>query len=188
MKRFLSAFLRRVFRVRVEGFESWANVSGPVIVVANHVSYLDGLLLAAFSPIPLHYGVTADFARRQPWKFILDRLSSMGYGNYTPLDPHQPHGLRRLLKTLRSGGWVAIFPEGGISRTGRFGGVRPGVIALAKASGATILPVRISGPEKSVFGKAQGRFLLPRVSLLAVGAVPYRDPAELAESIQAVLG
>jgi len=148
-----SALFRAIWGVQAHGFERWQDVRGPAIVVANHLSLLDGPMLAAFTPVPLHYAVTGDFARRQPWQFLLDMLAATGHGSYTPLDPAKPLGMRHLHKALRDGRWVGIFPEGAISTTGRLGEIQPGVLRLAAATQATLLPVRISGAHQTVFGK-----------------------------------
>lgn len=148
---------KAIWEIQTVGFEQWQGISGPAIVVANHISLLDGPLLAALSPAPLHYAITGDFADRQPWKVALDVLSLTGHGSYSTLDPDKPLGVRKLHKALNAGHWVAIFPEGCISETGQLGAIQPGVLRLAMAGKAVILPVRISGTEVTRFGKVKQR-------------------------------
>lgn len=174
-KRLLAALFIRALRIDSERLGLWHRHPN-AIVVANHVSYLDGLLLAALSPTHHTFAVTRDFAASPGWSDALRALANLGLGDFASVDPASPFGLRVLLRSLRRGGGVVIFPEGGISHDGCLGQLQPGVVRLARMSGRPILPIRIDGLAQSVFGRATGagRAWLPCVRLSVL------DPLDIA--------
>jgi len=114
--------------------------AGPTIITANHESYLDGPMLALLAPRPILFGVDPDFSTREPWRSLLLAWGRISGGHrMVPMTPGSSRGLREMLRWLREGGWVCLFPEGGIG-TGR---EYPGVHWLADRSGARIHPLEI---------------------------------------------
>ena len=172
MRRLLQALLRLVALrlLRVRASYSPASVEllrqGRVIVCANHVSLLDGVIVALASPVPLTFGVDTDFSRRSK---IASRgmaaLAWLGFGAVVPVDGASPFGIRALLKALDRGETVMVFPEGRISETGRPQPEQPGVTWLVRRAGAPVLRVRIRGAERSRFFAKAGREFWPRIEV-----------------------
>jgi 1-acyl-sn-glycerol-3-phosphate acyltransferase len=145
------AFLRVVFklltRVRVEGVEH-VPVSGPVLVIINHCSNVDGMLMIAY--------VIPKFGRRFAWpgKAEAMRWPLVGFA----MKQNGVFGVRRGAGDLESfriarqvlddGGVLAIFPEGTRSKTGALQEAKEGATVLAARSGAPILPVAIAGSHR----------------------------------------
>jgi len=159
----LKHVLRIAFRVRVSGLDKEIDTS-KLLVIANHESFLDGLLLGLnlpFDPVfVVHTGVTRNFFFRQ----VL-RLS-----DYLAVDPTSPMAVKRIIKLVESGRPVVIFPEGRITVTGSLMKVYEGSAFVAAKTGATILPVRLDGPVRSYFSRISGkapRRLFPRVTISA---------------------
>lgn len=136
----------------------------PSIVVANHVSLIDGLLIALASPTPLTFAVDSAYSRaNRLTRTGMSLLSRVGFGAVVPVDPTAPFGMRALASELRSGRSVMIFPEGAISPDGRPTEPKPGLAWLSRRCSAPILEVRIEGAERSrLFAKA-GTKLWPAV-------------------------
>lgn len=165
-ERCLRWLARRALRLQVTNVHRW-EAHPSALVVANHVSYIDGPLLACVSPHALTYAVTAEFAKHPVWHRALDVLVRCGLGRYVPVDPTSPFGMRDILRALHAGQGAMVFPEGGITRDGLLAPLQPGAAIAAMRSGRVILPVRIRGLERSVFGKVKGRrrTWLPTVSV-----------------------
>ena len=140
---------------------------GGVIVCANHVSLLDGVIIALASPYPLTFGVDTDFSRRSRTAILgMSALSWMGFGNIVPIDSSSPFGLRSLLRSLERGRSVMLFPEGQISANGEPQPERPGIAWLARLTQAPVLRLQISGAERSrLFAKAGTEFW-PRITIV----------------------
>jgi acyl-[acyl-carrier-protein]-phospholipid O-acyltransferase/long-chain-fatty-acid--[acyl-carrier-protein] ligase len=86
-------------------------VKGGTILTSNHVSLLDGVLLALLSPAPLAVGVDSDWSVKSPWAARgMATLCWLGYGWVVPLDSGTPQGLRKLARHLREGRSVLLFP------------------------------------------------------------------------------
>ena len=141
-----------------------ANVpeTGPVVVVANHLSWLDGFLLPLACPRPIRmvvYGpnIQGKFMRMlaDQWRFIL-------------FDP-RPKSIGTALKTIQTGladgNVVGIFCEGGISRTGQLLGFKRGLEWLLEKVESPIVPVSIDGLWGSLLSHSEGCYFSKRPRL-----------------------
>ncbi|WP_394475079.1 1-acyl-sn-glycerol-3-phosphate acyltransferase [Ralstonia mannitolilytica] len=137
-----------------------------VIVCSNHVSLLDGVIVALASPVPLTFGVDTDFSRHSK---VASRgmatLAWLGFGSVVPIDGSSPFGIRSLSKALDRGESVMLFPEGKISETGCPNPDQPGVVWLAQRSGAEVVRIRIRGAERSRLFAKSGDQLWPRIEI-----------------------
>jgi acyl-[acyl-carrier-protein]-phospholipid O-acyltransferase/long-chain-fatty-acid--[acyl-carrier-protein] ligase len=177
--RFLLRTLARIFfRVRVEGMkEALAANTGDgrrLLVVANHESFLDGILLGLFLPIKNMVFVVHTEVTKNIW--LRTGLGLMA--DYLPVDPGNPMAMKRVIRLLESGRPVAIFPEGRITLTGSLMKVYEGPAFVAAKTNATLLPVRIDGPLRSYFSRVrgQGRRAFPRVTLTVLPATRLPMP------------
>jgi len=139
----------RAFALAVEGVEHLPS-TGPYIVAANHHNYLDGLVLALATPVPIAFLVMPRVWRATPLHPFLHRhLGSI------PLALERPDigALRRALRALAADRVVGIFPEGPFSVRGRLERGLPGVALLALHSGAPVVPAGISGTYEALAGR-----------------------------------
>ena len=175
LKTFLRRLLTALFRVRVHGDpESLHNPR--TLIVANHESFLDGLLLGVFLPVDAMFVVHTQIANRPLFRFLLRFVPHLAVDSTSPL------AIKQIVKLVESGRPVAIFPEGRITRTGSLMKIYDGAAFVAAKTGATIVPVRIDGAARSYFGRLAGvypRQLLPRVDIhvlprrhIAMSALP----------------
>ncbi len=161
-RRILAALFKLVFRVRVSGLEHYRAAGERVLIVANHTSFLDALLLAVFLPDRLSFAVNTHIARRwyfRPFLALVDIFT---------LDPTHPLSIKRLIRYLGEDRRVVIFPEGRITVTGALMKVYPGPGLVADRSAAMVLPVRIEGAQYTPFSRLRGRVRLrwfPRITL-----------------------
>lgn len=166
--RCLAAIALRVFRTHVTlSADATATiVDGRAIVCANHVSLLDGVLIAFASPAPLVFAVDPAYARRgRVARRGLQILSRLGFGDVVPLDMNTPYGLRALRRALDLGRSVMVFPEGCISPDGRPQVEQAGMTWLAARTGAAVVRLSIRGAETSrLFGKS-GRQWWPQIRI-----------------------
>jgi len=146
----LRLLLGVLFRVRVGPVPPLPE--GPVILAANHRSYLDPILLGAVVPLRVTYMMTAKYydSRRLGWFFRMARcivIEEKG-GNR--------QALRDARDVLAMGRCVGVFPEGHISPDGELKRGQGGVAWLAAKTGATVVPVFISGTREA-FRKGERR-------------------------------
>lgn len=166
-RRCLSWLVCRLFRVKVVCPASVSEVlaRGGVLVSANHVSLIDGPLVALTSPVPLVFAVDTDYSRRSPAaRKGMDILARLGCGAVLPLDSTAPFGVRHLVKSLRAGMSVMVFPEGQISE-GHALPEKAGFAWVIERAAPARIHVHISGAEQSRIFAKRGRHWWPRIVL-----------------------
>ncbi len=115
---------------------------GPVIVAANHIGVLDGPLLAAFAPRPVHALTKQEMFTGRAGRFL------RGSGQI-PVDRYaaDPRAVRTSLRVLRDGGAVGVFPEG-TRGDGELRTFHHGAAYLALVSGAPVVPAVFLGSRE----------------------------------------
>jgi acyl-[acyl-carrier-protein]-phospholipid O-acyltransferase/long-chain-fatty-acid--[acyl-carrier-protein] ligase len=171
----LRAICKIVFRVKVNGLENIPS-QDRLLIVANHESFLDGLLLGLFIPkratFVVHTGVLKNWLFRQILKLT----------PHLAVDPGSPLAMKKVVKRLEAGENIVIFPEGRITLTGALMKVYDGPGFVAAKTGATILPVRVEGAAQSYFGRLSDdhpRKIFPRVTLTVLPSteIIIEDPS-----------
>lgn len=130
-----------LIRARVEG-KGHLPARGPLIVAANHSSFIDPWLLACFLPLPpIRYLVTARWYEGSVfWRFFFDAHGCIPAALEDPVET-----IARSVEALREGSIVGIFPEGRVSKDGRIQRGRAGIGWAAALTGAPVLPVALCG-------------------------------------------
>ncbi len=172
MLRFISKIL---FRVEVRGLQNLP-AEDRLLIVANHESFLDGLLLGLFIPKKATFVVHTTVLKNWWFRQFL-RLTP-----HLAVDPASPYAMKKVIKLLESGKNVVIFPEGRITLTGALMKVYDGPGFVAAKTGATILPVRIDGAAQSYFGRLSShhpRKLHPKVTLTIMPITSVMLPTSL---------
>lgn len=143
--------LGRRYDVRLHGTEHVPD-AGPVVLAANHIGLLDGPLLAALAPRPVHV-----LTKEEMFRGRLGRL--LHASGQIPLDRFHadPGAIRSCLRVLRDGGLVGVFPEGtrGGGELDRF---HHGAAYLALVTGSPVVPVTFFGTRPP----GGGRNAVPR--------------------------
>ncbi|HEY8353507.1 MAG TPA: bifunctional acyl-ACP--phospholipid O-acyltransferase/long-chain-fatty-acid--ACP ligase [Methylophilaceae bacterium] len=157
----LRTLCRLLFRVRLHGNVE-VPADGRLLVIANHESFLDGLLLGLYLPF------------RPTFVVFTGALDNWLFRQFLKLVPHltvdhaSPLGIKKIIRLIEAGEPVVIFPEGRITSTGSLMKVYEGPAFVAVKTGATILPVCIRGAAHSYFGRLSRDFprkWLPRIDL-----------------------
>ncbi|MDA0823400.1 MAG: AMP-binding protein [Proteobacteria bacterium] len=150
IRRCARALTKLLFRVRIHGIEH-ANAAGRrTLIVANHVSHLDGLFLFLFLPDVPTFAITPATAKSIWVKPFLRFVNSI------EIDPLNPHSLKRVIKVLQHNEPALIFPEGRITTTGSLMKIYEGPALMAALADANILPVGIEGLQYSRFSGLKG--------------------------------
>jgi acyl-[acyl-carrier-protein]-phospholipid O-acyltransferase/long-chain-fatty-acid--[acyl-carrier-protein] ligase len=116
---------------------------GRRLVVSNHDSILDGIVLGLFLPGIATVAITPE-ASRHPLVRLFGRSL-----RFFIFDPSQPLALKALIRQVQRGEIVAIFPQGRASTTGALMKVYDSAGVIAAHSGAQIVPVHIAGMLQS---------------------------------------
>lgn len=149
-KKFVRWLLGRLYRVTLRGFENYAQAGKRVLIVANHTSYLDPVLLWAFLPDEVTFAINTRIAGL--WWVRPGLL----FSGVFPMDPLQPMSIKALTHYLKEDRKAVIFPEGRITVTGSLMKIYDGAALVADKSGATVLPVRVDGAQYTPFSYLHG--------------------------------
>ncbi len=160
-KAVLRIVLKALFRVEISG-DPEAFVNARTLIVANHESFIDGLLIGLLLPVNAVFVVHTQIATRPLFAFILRFVAHLAVDSTSPL------AIKQIVKLVETAQPVVIFPEGRITKTGSLMKVYDGAAFVAAKTGATIVPVRIDGAARSYFGRLAGvypRKLFPKVTI-----------------------
>jgi acyl-[acyl-carrier-protein]-phospholipid O-acyltransferase/long-chain-fatty-acid--[acyl-carrier-protein] ligase len=151
-----------LYRVEIRGMEHYAEAGKRVLIIANHTSFLDAALIAAYMPEKITFAVNTYIAKARWAKPLLALVDAF------PLDPTNPLATKALIDRLKKDGKCMIFPEGRITVTGSLMKIYEGPGMIADKSDAVILPVRIDGAQYSPFSYLKGKVRIrwfPKITL-----------------------
>jgi cytidylate kinase len=165
------AAYRTLFGLRIIGDENLIK-SGPVLVASNHQSFLDPPLIGNLYKTEMVF-----FARKTLFKGIGKWLYPQW--NAIPIDQDKPDmsSMKTVIRKLREGSRVLVFPEGARTLDGEIGEAAAGVGMIAAKAGVPIQPVRIFGADKAL-PRGSGKIRLARITV-KVGKPIFLSPAEL---------
>jgi 1-acyl-sn-glycerol-3-phosphate acyltransferase len=188
---------RCIYRIDVHGDQN-IPTRGAAILVCNHVSFIDAVLLMAASPRPIRFIMDHRI-------FALPVLGTLfRLGKAIPIAPQREaaatyaRAFEQARAVLADDELVCIFPEGGITRDGSLGEFKGGVMKLLESNPVPVVPLALRNLWGSFFSRIDGdamtrpfrRGLFSRVGVIAGPAVAPADvtPAMLRERVAELLG
>ncbi len=198
LMRFLSWLIVSVlYRIRVEGAENVPD-EGPAVLAANHVSFMDPLIVNAVTGRPPRFVMYYKIFNIPVLRFIFRTAKAIPIAGRKEDEALMERAFAEVDRTLADGDLVCIFPEGGITRDGEIMPFRPGIERILAARPAPVVPIALRGLWGSVFSRKDstlGRMRLPRRFRarieVAIGApVPPGEAtaAELEARVRALRG
>ena len=186
--------LRAVFRwyfrtfhgVSVAGLEHLPPADRRTVYVVNHQSFLDGCFVAAFLPGTPTFAVNIHIARRWWARPLLAAVRSFA------VDPANPFSTKTMVRAVKDGEKLVIFPEGRLTTTGSLMKVYEGAGMIADRAGAIVVPIRIDGLQFTKLTRLAGRTphrWFPPLSLTVLPPIELAiDPALLGRPRRRAVG
>ena len=173
LKFLLRCLLRVLYRVEVTGIEHYHQAGKRVLIVGNHTSLLDGILLYAWLPDTPRFAINTQIARRRQFKPFLY------FADLYTMDPTSPLSVKSMVRFLQQDKKAVIFPEGRITTTGSLMKIYEGPGLIADRSGAAVLPIAIEGPQFTKHGYLGERRRPPKIRLKILPPEKIEIPASI---------
>ena len=138
-------FIELFYKIEIVGQENFDKCKGGTLIVANHTSLIDGLILSVVFGEKLSFAINTDVTKKFWIKPFLKMIK------YFPIDNTNVMVVKSIVDEIKKGHIVVIFPEGRITTTGGLMKVYPGPAVIADKSNADILPICIEGIQYSDF-------------------------------------
>ena len=167
-KSFIRIVLRLLYRVEVSGIENMPKPGERAVVVVNHLSFLDGALLGAFLPGKPTFAINTQIARSLWVRPFLKLFEAF------PVDPTNPMAAKAMVRAVREGRTLVIFPEGRITVTGALMKVFDGPGMVADKADAPIVPVRLDGPQYTPLSRMKGKVRQRWFPKITITVLPQR--------------
>lgn len=168
-----------VYRLRTEGIEH-IPAEGPAVLVCNHVSFVDALVIAAACRRPIRFVMDHRIFRWPVLSFVFRHSRAI------PIAPAKEDAVMmeaafaEVSKALAEGELIGLFPEGKITADGELCPFRPGLARILDANPVPVVPMALRGLWGSMFSRKDGpalsrpfrRGLFSRIELVAGPALP----------------
>ena len=129
------------------------------MIVANHISLLDGVLLYAWLPDNLRFAINTQVATRRQFRPFLY------FADLYTMDPTNPLSVKSMVRFLQEDRKAVIFPEGRITTTGSLMKIYEGPGLIADRAKAAVLPIAIDGPQYTASGYLGERKKFPKIRM-----------------------
>lgn len=166
-----------LYRVRSSGSEHFP-AQGGVLLIANHISYVDVVALQIACPRPLRFVGYRGLRRNAFFNWCFEQSGCISVSSSSPIE-----GMRAAVRALQAGEVVLIFPEGHISRTGQLMALKRGLELIARQARVPVVAAATDGLWGSVFSFAGNKCLWksPRLKPTAI-FVAFGRPVPAAEA------
>lgn len=144
---------RVLYRVRTSGLSNIPSTGG-VLLISNHISYVDVVVLQLACPRPIRFVGHQGLKRNAFFNWCFEVSGSI------PISAEQPRaGMKEAVAALKAGEVVCICPEGHISRTGQLMEIQRGFEVMARQANVPVVAAAIDGLWGSVFSFAGNKYL-----------------------------
>jgi 1-acyl-sn-glycerol-3-phosphate acyltransferase len=182
LMRFLAWLLINLFyRLRPVGLENVPE-KGPAIVVCNHVSYMDPILLAGSVKRPMRFVMYYRIFHIPLLRYFFEHMHAIPIAGAMEDEQLLKEAFERVDEELAAGNVVCIFPEGGITHDGEVQRFRPGIEKILDRRPVPVVPVALGRLWGSWFSRRKGGGirkipgrLFARVHIRAGRPVPAAD-------------
>ena len=184
--RFVCVIMTRlIYRLKIVGHPHIPQ-EGPAILVCNHVSFVDWLIIASSVKRPVRFVMHYSFTKIPFTGFLLKGAKVIPIAGAKEDPKIMEEAFVKIKATLDEGELVCIFPEGQITKDGKLNSFRPGIERILESNKVKVIPMTINGMWGSFFsrkyGKAATHFMaIPRTiwSLVTVEIDPAIVPQEV---------
>lgn len=164
LMRFLSwVLVRGLYRLRVHGVEQHVPDEGAALIVCNHVSYMDALILAASIPRPVRFVMYYKIFNIPVMSWIFRTAKAIPIAGAKEDPELMQRAFDEIDAALADGELVGIFPEGGLTRDGAIAPFKSGVERILERRPVPVVPMALRNMWTSMWSRRDGRLGRMRV-------------------------
>ena len=189
--------IHSVYRLKKEGIAHIPE-EGAAVIVCNHVSFVDALIIAAACPRPIRFVMDHQIFKLPIINFVFREGRAIPIASVKDDPALLEQAYEEVAKALGAGDLVGIFPEGRITDTGELYPFRKGITRIVERTPVPVVPMALKGLWGSFFSRKNGaamtrpfrRGLFSKVSLAVAAPVAptAATPAALQEIVSALRG
>ena len=189
--------IHTVYRLRVENLEQVPD-EGPAVVICNHVSFVDPLVIMAACPRPIRFVMDHHIFRWPVMNFVFRSSKAIPIAPAKEDPAMMEKAFEEVGRALDAGDLVGIFPEGKITGDGEINPFRPGIARILARNPVPVVPMALRGLWGSFFSRKHGpamtkpfrRGVFSKIELVAAAAVPAAEalPERLQTDVTALRG
>lgn len=166
LMRFLSwVMVRSLYRLRVKGVEANVPDEGAALIVCNHVSYMDALILSAVIPRPARFVMYYKIFNIPVMRWIFKTAKTIPIASPKEDAALMQRAFDEVDAALAAGELVCIFPEGALTRDGQIAAFKSGVEKILARRPVPVVPMALKGMWSSMWSRRDtrlGRMRVPR--------------------------
>ena len=189
--------IHTLYRVKQRGVQHIPH-EGAALVVCNHVSFVDPVILMGVSPRPIRFVMDHRIFKTPIISFIFRHTRAIPIAPAKEDPAMMDQAFAEVKKALDEGELVGIFPEGRITDTGELYPFRPGVSRILESNPVPVIPLALQGLWGSFFSRKDGpamskpfrRGLFSKIAVVGAAPVPAEaaSPEHLQEIVAALRG
>jgi hypothetical protein len=141
-----------MYRIRLIGRENLP-VSGPVVIVCNHVTFVDWMFIASAVRTPIRFVMHHAYMNLAGLRFIFRDAKVIPIAPAHENQQLMEEAFRRISCELAAGKIVCIFPEGKLTADGKLQPFKPGIERIIQQNPAPVIPMALSGLWGSTFSR-----------------------------------
>lgn len=168
--------IHSVYRLEERGLERIPE-EGPAVLVCNHVSYVDALVVTAACRRPIRWVMYYKIFRIPLLSFFFRAVRAIPIAGAKEDPAMLERAYASIAEALAAGDLVGVFPEGKLTGDGEMDAFRPGIARVLERTPVPVVPLALSGLWRSLFARNHDKFqhwrhLFPRVRLSVGEALP----------------
>jgi len=189
--------IHTVYRLRAENLDEVPD-EGPAVIVCNHVSFVDALVIMAACRRPIRFVMDHNIFRWPVLNFVFRTSKAIPIASAKEDPAMMEKAFDEVGKALDAGDLVGIFPEGKITADGNINPFRPGITRILQRNPVPVVPMALRGLWGSFFSRKDGpamtrpfrRGMFSRIGLVVGIAVPANEalPARMQADVTALRG
>lgn len=162
--------IHTIYRVEKSGLERIPD-EGPAVLVCNHVSLVDALVIAGCVRRPVRFVMYYRIFRMPVLSFIFRTARAIPIAGSREDPALMERAFDEVSRALRNGDIVCIFPEGKLTESGDMNAFRPGITRILERDPVPVIPMALQGLWGSFFSRSAGRAMrgLPRKLWARIG-------------------